>query len=395
MAATKTKRNTSTQKAKTAAKSKAAGGKAKTSAKKTAKASAVKTKPAAGAKGAAKKTAAKSAAASTKRTGATKASPKGAAKTAKGAAKKAKGAAETSKKKSSKGAAEAPKKRVAKDVLDFAEFPAGTFTRQDVTLCLACIFRLFTNQLGLAPRTAYNEIRRYAPSVAELTSRNPQRPFFKTSEEKNPHCPYCEAPKRWHARVAVHRVEGGKASDAARRALVNKLPSKDEQFQVHEEKRTARQVFFEWLERMGQELDFEDDAAWMPQAARAYLERREPKTDWSSVFDGLRAVRRSQRLEEGWERDGARLFLAPALYNDVLLVQYLVSRSHRHGGRTFEGRLTLPELVRRMRYGGHLEAQGITDRDQFDILEQLVERLTGGDEPARLHFIIDRRSASV
>jgi hypothetical protein len=75
----------------------------------------------------------------------------------------------------------------------------------------------------------------------------------------------------------------------------------------------------------------------------------------------------------------------------VLLVQYLVSRSHRHGGRTFEGRLTLPELVRRMRYGGHLEAHGITDRDQFDILEQLVERLTGGDEPAKLHFIIDRR----
>jgi hypothetical protein len=44
-----------------------------------------------------------------------------------------------------------------------------------------------------------------------------------------------------------------------------------------------------------------------------------------------------------------------------------------------------------MRYGGHLEARGITDRDQFDVLEQLVERLTGGDEPAKLHFIIDRR----
>jgi len=68
-----------------------------------------------------------------------------------------------------------------------------------------------------------------------------------------------------------------------------------------------------------------------------------------------------------------------------------VSRSHRHGGRTFEGRLTLPELVRRMRYGGHLEAQGITERDQFDVLEQLVERLTGGDESAKLHFITDRR----
>jgi hypothetical protein len=285
----------------------------------------------------------------------------------------------------------AAKSKASKDVLDFGEFPAGSFTRQDVTLCLACIFRLFTNQLGLAPRTAYNEIRRYAPSISELTSRNPQRPFFKSSEEKNPHCPYCEAPKRWHARVTVHRVEGGKASDAARRALVKKLPTKDEQFQVHEERKTARQIFFEWLERLGQELDFEDDSAWMIEAARAFLERREPKSDWAEVFRDLRAVRRSQRIEEGWERDARRLFLAPALYNDVLLVQYLVSRSHRHGGRTFEGRLTLPELVRRLRYGGRLEAQGITDRDRFDVLEQLVERIAGGDAPVRLHFIIDRR----
>ncbi|HST51182.1 MAG TPA: hypothetical protein VLJ61_04155 [Pyrinomonadaceae bacterium] len=374
MAATKSKTSRASKKTaanarpKTAAK-KPKAAKPKAAAKKVLKAAAVKAKPAA----AKKKDAAK-----TKKTAAFKSRSKATTK----------GAAKASKKKEPK---EAPQKRTAKDALDFAEFPAGTFTRHDVTLCLACIFRLFTNQLGLAPRTAYNEIRRYAPSVEELTSRNPQRPFFKPSEEKNPHCPYCEAPKRWHARVAVHRVEGGKASDAARRALLKKLPAKDEQFQIHEERKTARQVFFEWLERMGQELDFEDDSAWMPLAARSYLERREPKTDWSEVFRGLRAVRRSHRLEDGWERDGARLFLAPATYNDVLLVQYLVSRSHRHGGRTFEGRLTLPELVRRMRYGGHLEARGITDRDQFDVLEQLVERLTGGDEPAKLHFIIDRR----
>ena len=366
----------------------------KTKQKSTPKAAAAKkakAKPAAG-KAASAKKGAKATAAKTKKVEAPKAKKVGATKTKKVGAKAkkthaVKAAAEATK----KAAAEATKKKAARDVLDFSDFPAGSVTRRDVTLCLACIFRLFTKQLGLAPRTAYNEIRRYAPTVEELTSRNPQRPFFKPSEEKNPHCPYCEAPKRWHARVAVHRVEGGKASDAARRALVRELPTKDEQFQIHEEKKTARQVFFEWLERMGQELDFEDDSAWMVEASRAYLERREPKADWAETFEGLRAVRRSQRLEEGWERDSARLFLAPAIYNNVLLVQYLVSRSHRHGGRTFEGRLTLPELVRRMRYGGHLEAQGITDRDQFDVLEQLVERITGGDEPAKLHFIIDRR----
>jgi hypothetical protein len=329
---------------------------------------------------------------------ATKSKSKAAAKKAKPSAKKSKAAPSKSKtagkpKAAKKAAAKvkATKATATKDVLDFGEFPAGSVTRHEVTLCLSCIFKLFTNQLGLAPRTAYNEIRRYAPTVGELTTREPQRPFFKPTGEKNPHCPYCDAPKRWHAQLGVYRVEGGKASDAARRALVKRLPTKDEQFLFTEEKQTARQVFFEWLERLGQLLDFEDDAAWMSAAARAYLERREPKADWAAAFDGARAVRRSQRLEEGWEREGSRLFLAPALYNDVLLVQYLVSRSHQHGGRTFEGRLTLPDLVGRMRRGGHLDAQGITDRDRFDVLEQLVEHLTGGDATARLHFITDRR----
>ena len=289
-------------------------------------------------------------------------------------------------------AAKSSKAKQARDVLDFSEFPAGSVSRVDVTLCLACIFRLFTNQLGLAPRTAYDEIRRYSPTVEELTAREPQRPFFKTTDEKNARCPYCDAARRWHAPVSVHRVEGGKAMDAPRRALVKKLPTKDGRFQVDEQRKTAKQVFFEWLERLGQGLDFADEGAWLRVAAREYLQRRDPKTDWASAFEGARAVRRSQRMDEGWERDGARLFLAPALYNDVLLVQYLVSRSHAHGGVTSEGRLTLFEFVRRLRHGGGLNAQGITERDQFEVLEQLVERLTGGDTPVKLHFITDRRA---
>src|ERR1044072_5863024 len=98
---------------------------------------------------------------------------------AKAAAKKAKPAPKAKKVAAKKTAKKATKAKAPKDVLDFGEFPAGSVTRQGVTLCLSCIFKLFTNQLGLAPRTAYNEIRRYAPSVAELTSRAPARPFFK------------------------------------------------------------------------------------------------------------------------------------------------------------------------------------------------------------------------
>jgi len=56
------------------------------------------------------------------------------------------------------------------------------------------------------------------------------------------------------------------------------------------------------------------------------------ENEWEEVFSEIRAVRRSTRLAEGWERDGTRLFLAPKIYGEALLIQYLVSRSQAHGG---------------------------------------------------------------
>jgi hypothetical protein len=273
--------------------------------------------------------------------------------------------------------------------LDFSDFPPGTVNAYTRLVCLACIFDLFTKQLGLAPRTAFSEIKRHAPTAEELIALEPARPYF-DSEEKHPRCPYCDAAKRWHARLDTFRIEGGKATDAPRRALVKSLPKSEDQFTLIETRSTKRDIFFAWLDALGRELDFTDDA-WLIQTTRAMLERKEPKTDWAEVFARVRAVRRSQRLTEGWEQEGTRLYLSPPLYADALLIQYLVSRSQAHGGITFEGRLTLVELVRRLRYSGQLEAQGITERDQFEVLEQLIENLTGGTVAAKLYFLIDRR----
>jgi hypothetical protein len=273
--------------------------------------------------------------------------------------------------------------------LDVSEFPPGTVSEYTTLVCLACIFDIFTKQLGLAPRTAYSEIKRHSPSVHELTTPVAARPYF-DSDEKNPRCPHCNAAKRWHARFDTYRIEGRKTTDAARRALLKRLPKSDDQFQIIQARSDRRTLLFEWLDTMGRNLDFEEDG-WLIDVTRAFLERVEPKSSWSEVFEGLRAIRRSQRLDEGWEREGDRLFLAPVLYNDALFIQYLVSRSHKHGGRTFEGRLTLVELVRRLRYSGHLLAQGITERDQFDVLEKLIEHLTAGEGAVKLHYIVDRR----
>src|SRR5258708_20472034 len=235
--------------------------------------------------------------------------------------------------------------------IDLSKFPAGSVSEYSTLVCLACPCEIFTAPLGMAPRPACSEIKRYTPTVPELTAPNAVRPFF-DSEEKHPHCTHCQAAKRWHARFETLRIEGGKQTDAGGRELLKALSKKDEQFQTLEAKSERRAVFFEWLDALRLKLDFADDG-WLIEATREFLARRDSKTNWAEIFTEVRAVRRSNRLTENWERDGNRLFLAPSLYNDVLLVQYLVSRSQQHGGSTFAGRLTLLELTRRFRHGAY------------------------------------------
>src|SRR5256712_12632742 len=124
----------------------------------------------------------------------------------------------------------APKK---KRELDLSEFPPGTITEYTTLVCLACIFDIFTKQLGLAARTAFSEIKRHTPTIDELTSRNAMRPYF-DSDEKHPHCPYCGSAQRWLARFDPYCVECSKATVAAHRALIKKLPKAIDQFLILE-----------------------------------------------------------------------------------------------------------------------------------------------------------------
>src|SRR2546422_6710359 len=162
--------------------------------------------------------------------------------------------------------------------LDLNDFPPGTVTEYTTLVCLACIFEIFTKQLGLAPRTAFSEIKSHTPTIEELTSRSAMRPYF-DSDEKHPRCPYCGKAMRWLARFDSYCIEGGKTTDAARRALVKKLPKAGEQFVVIEKRSDSRAVFFEWLDTLGRSLDLNEEG-WLLDATRMYLERRQPKTNW-------------------------------------------------------------------------------------------------------------------
>jgi hypothetical protein len=271
---------------------------------------------------------------------------------------------------------------------DFSAFPRGYRRDYLQSICLGCVFHTYTKQLGLAPRTAYAEAKNYQPTVAELTGDRPARPFFHAAAAGR--CPYCGAAKRSHATLTTHRIERCQAVETRRRALMKSIPKTGGRFQVHTQSSTTRAIFFEWLDWLGRDLDL-DAEGWMLEVARRWLERREPGEDWEALFAPISAVRPSSEHDKGWEVEAERLFLAPPLYNEILILQYLVSRSHKAGGRTFQGRLTLPELVRRLRRVGYLQAIGADDRDQSDLLDKIIEHFTGGDEPVKLDYIVDRR----
>ena len=165
--------------------------------------------------------------------------------------------------------------------------------------------------------------------------------------------------------------------------MIKKLPTAGDQFVVVEKKSDSRAVLFEWLDTLGLNLDLSDER-WLLDVTRKYLERREPKTNWEGVFEPVRAVRRSNRLTDGWEIDGGRLFLAPKIYGEAILIQYLVSRSHAHGGLTLEGRLTLMELIRRLRYIGYLDQIGITEREPGEVFEKLIDHLAANHDWSRV-----------
>jgi hypothetical protein len=125
--------------------------------------------------------------------------------------------------------------------------------------------------------------------------------------------------------------------------------------------------------------------------SRHYLSRKEPTEDWAALFTETHSIRRSRRLDSGWEVDLGRLFLAPTLFDELLLVQYLASRSQKAGGLTLEGRYTLPELFARLRNAGYLRAVEVHAHNPSDALEQLLDHLSGGETALKFYHIVDRR----
>jgi len=255
-------------------------------------------------------------------------------------------------------------------------------------LCLKCAFDFFTRQLKLAPRTAYSELKKHVPGESDFTGAATSRPHF-FEEPDVDRCPYCNASKRWFARFKAFRIDSHPCVEKERKKLWSALKKDPERFALWTHHRTPTEIFSEWLERLKRRSNLDSDE-WLIPAAVEAVQHRHPSTDLdSAVQTGVKRVQISRQLDTEWNYSDGWLYVTPEAYGDILLIQYLISRSHLHGGRTLEGRLTLQELMTRLKRIGYFEAKEIQFTDLYQTLEESVDKLVASG-PTAVYYAVDR-----
>lgn len=274
-----------------------------------------------------------------------------------------------------------------KSEISFAVIPASAVSETRLTICLKCAFDFFTRQLHLAPRTAYSELRKHVPEESDFTGASTARPHFFDLEAT--HCPYCKGAKRWFATFTAYRVDAHPTFEKERKKLWTALKKAAERYTLWQPDRTQMQIFSEWLDRLKRAIDFESDD-WLLRVAVETIKRAAPSNNWDEILqNGVERVQVSRQVEGDWQYENRWLYVTPALYGDVLMMQHLLSRSHLHGGRTFEGRLTLQEFMKRLRRIGYFEARQIKGDDAYEDFELAIQRIVDSG-PAAVYYAVDR-----
>jgi hypothetical protein len=276
-----------------------------------------------------------------------------------------------------------------KPEISFDSIPSSAVFTISLKICLKCAFDVFTKQLKLTTRTAYIELKKHVPEEVDVTGAATSRPHF-FDEPRLDHCPYCGGSKRWFAEFHAVRIDANPSFEKERKKLWAALRKQPDRFALWKPERTQMQIFSEWLERLSRSLNFQNDQ-WLLDAAVSHIKRSEPSNHWDTILSsGVRRIQLSRPVEGSWRYEDGWLYVLPALYGDVILVQHLLSRSHQHGGRTFEGRLTFQELHRRLRRIGYFEAKDIDPSDPYEAFELAVARLVDSG-PSAVYYAVDRQ----
>jgi hypothetical protein len=271
--------------------------------------------------------------------------------------------------------------------VSFGSIPGGALSVTTLNICLKCAFDFFTKQLNLSPRTAYSELKKHVPEVVDFSGAATARPHF-FSDGSSGRCPYCNGSSRWFAQFHATRIEEQPSFEKERKKVWRLLKEQPERFVLWKPPYTQMQMFSEWLDRVRRRLDLDTDA-WLIEIALEQMRRADPSFHLENEGDRVDRVQVSPQFPGQWKYEGGWLYISPLLYAETLLVQHLVSRSTRHGGRTFEGHLTLGELMGRIKRLGYFEERGIRVSNPQEAFEEAVFALVASG-PTAVYYAVDR-----
>jgi hypothetical protein len=276
-----------------------------------------------------------------------------------------------------------------KPAIKLKKIPKSATSETTLKICLKCAFDFFINELSLSPGGAYSELLRHTPEASDFSGAATSRPHFFDEGGRQP-CPFCKASKSWSARFHALRVYAHPAFAEARKKAWARLEKAGERFDLSCPEQTGMEIFSAWLDELKQKVGFGNPSWWLETVA-ASISFFNPSFAWDQVLTAkINKVQCTSSVATAWSHDQDSLHLSPPLYGDALLVDHLIARSMPNRKGYGERRISLSQLMNRLRRIGYLKLKGIPSSNDHEAFEQAVESLVASS-PTAVYYAVDRK----
>lgn len=150
------------------------------------------------------------------------------------------------------------------------------------------------------------------------------------------------------------------------------------------------EIFSVWLDELKQKIGF-GNPSWWRETVIASTSFFKPSLDWDQAIEReINKVQFKSSLAKAWVYDDGVLQISATVYGDALLVGHLIARSIANSQGKGVSRISLPELMNRLRRIGYFQLRNIRSADDHEALEEAVESLVASS-PEAVYYAVDRK----
>jgi hypothetical protein len=269
------------------------------------------------------------------------------------------------------------------------KIPKSATSEMTLKICLKCAFDFFISELNVSPGGAYSELLNHTPEASDFSGAATIRPHFFDAGGSTS-CPFCNAPKSWSAWFYALRIYAHPPFADERTKAWARLEKAKERFDLSSPEQTRMEIFSVWLDELKQKVGF-GNPSWWRETITATLSFFRPSFDWDKVSAiEINKIQYKGSLAKAWTYTDGKLQISPTVYGDALVINHLIARSIPNRKRQGERRISLPELMNRLRRLGYLKLKGIRSADDHEAFEQAVESLVASC-PEAVYYAVDRK----